>query len=184
MYIVVYKLCLTLWDPMDCSMPSFPVLHYHLKLAQTHIHWIGDANQPAHPLSPPSPSALSPSQYQGLIQWVRSSFTSGGQSIVYLDPQDTFIRQLEVGRPVSPITPHPLTLAPGNPHCRLCFYPWGFLRFHIQVISYSVGVISLANLTLCLIAIPQHLHCVLVKGLSQWSCLLSKQTILFPFPSR
>ena len=35
--------CLTLWDPMDCSMPGFPVLHHLLELAQTQVHWVGDA---------------------------------------------------------------------------------------------------------------------------------------------
>ena len=65
---------------MDCSTPGFPVLHYLLECAETHIHWISDAIQPSHPLSPPSPLALSLSQYQGLFQsWL---FASGGQSIV------------------------------------------------------------------------------------------------------
>ena len=45
-------LCPTLCDPMDCSMPGFPVLHYVSKLAQTYVHWFGDATQPSHPLSP------------------------------------------------------------------------------------------------------------------------------------
>ena len=36
---------------MDCSTPGFPVLHYHLELLQTHVHWVGDAIQPSHPLS-------------------------------------------------------------------------------------------------------------------------------------
>ena len=43
----------SLW-PMDCSMPGFPVLHHFLKLAQTRVHWVGDAIQPSHPLSFPS----------------------------------------------------------------------------------------------------------------------------------
>ena len=42
-------------DPMDCSMPGFSVLQHLLELAQTHVHWIGDAIQPSHPLSFPSP---------------------------------------------------------------------------------------------------------------------------------
>ena len=40
---------------MDCSTPSFPVLHYLPELAQTHVYWIGDAIQPSHPLPSPSP---------------------------------------------------------------------------------------------------------------------------------
>ena len=48
----------TLGDPMDCSTPGFPVLHHFPEFAQTHIHQIGDAIQPSHPLLPPSPPAL------------------------------------------------------------------------------------------------------------------------------
>ena len=46
----VAQLCLTLCDPMDCSTPGFPVFHHLLELAQTHVHWAGDAIQPSHPL--------------------------------------------------------------------------------------------------------------------------------------
>ena len=68
----VTQLCSTLCDPMDCSMPGFPVHHQLLELAQTHVHWIGDIIQPSHPLSTPSP-AFNLSQHQGLFQWVCSS---------------------------------------------------------------------------------------------------------------
>ena len=54
----VAKLCLTLCDPMDNSMPRFPVLHYLPKFAQTHIHWVSDAIQPSHSLLLPSSLAL------------------------------------------------------------------------------------------------------------------------------
>ena len=64
--------CLTLCDPMDCSMPGFPVHHQLLELAQTHVHWVGYATQPFHPLSFPFPPALSLSQHQGRFQWVSS----------------------------------------------------------------------------------------------------------------
>ena len=57
---------------MDCSTPGFPVLHYLPEFAQTHVHWVDDAIQPSHPLSPPSPPALNLSQHQGLFQWVGS----------------------------------------------------------------------------------------------------------------
>ena len=50
----VAQSCLTLQDSMDCSMSGFPVHHQLLELAQTHVHWAGDAIQPSHPLSPPS----------------------------------------------------------------------------------------------------------------------------------
>ena len=48
------QLCLTLYDPMDLSTPSFPDLHHLLELAQTHIHQVGDTIQPSQPLSSPS----------------------------------------------------------------------------------------------------------------------------------
>ena len=70
--------CLTLCDPMDCSMPSLLPGHHQLpEFTQTHVHWVSDAIQPSHPLSSPSPPALNLSQHQGLFQWV----TSGGQNI-------------------------------------------------------------------------------------------------------
>ena len=58
---------------MDCSMPGFPVLHYVLEFAQMHVHWVSDATQPSHPLSPLSLPALNLSQHQGLFQWVGAS---------------------------------------------------------------------------------------------------------------
>ena len=54
---------------MDCSTPSLPVHHQLPKLAQTHVHWVGDAIQPSHPMLSPSPPAFSLSQNQGLFQW-------------------------------------------------------------------------------------------------------------------
>ena len=51
---------------MDCSTPGFPVQHQLPELAQTHVHRVGDAIQPAHPLSTPSPPAFNLSQHQGL----------------------------------------------------------------------------------------------------------------------
>ena len=69
----VAQLCPTLCDPVDCSTLGFPVLHYLPKFAQTHVHWIGDAIQSSHPLSPPPSPALNLSQHQGLFQWASSS---------------------------------------------------------------------------------------------------------------
>ena len=68
----VTQSCLTLCNPMDYSTPCFPV-HYHLlELAQTYVHWVGDAIQPSHPLTSPSPPAFNLTQHQGLFQWVGS----------------------------------------------------------------------------------------------------------------
>ena len=49
----VTLLCLTLCNPIDCSTPGFPVLHYLSELAQIHVHWVSDVIQPSHPLPPP-----------------------------------------------------------------------------------------------------------------------------------
>ena len=69
----VTQLCPALCDPMDCSMPGFPVHHQLLELIQSHVHQVGDAIQPSHPLSSPSSPAFNLSQHQGLFQWVSSS---------------------------------------------------------------------------------------------------------------
>ena len=63
-------------DPMDCSTPGLPILHYFLEFAQIHVHWVCDAMQLSHPLSPASP-ALSLSQHQSLFQWVDSASGEG-----------------------------------------------------------------------------------------------------------
>ena len=72
-YCSVAKLYPTLCNPMDCSMPVFPVLHYLPEFAQTHVHCVDDAIQSSHPLSSPFPPALSLSQHQDLFQRVNSS---------------------------------------------------------------------------------------------------------------
>ena len=55
----VSKSCSTLFNPKSCNTPGFPVLHYLLDIAQTHVHWVGDAIQPSNPLSSPYPPAFS-----------------------------------------------------------------------------------------------------------------------------
>ena len=62
-----------LCDPMNHSTPGLPVHHQLPEFTQTYIHQVGDAIQPSHPLSSPSPHAPNPSQHQGLFQWVNSS---------------------------------------------------------------------------------------------------------------
>ena len=66
----VAQSCLTLCDPMDCSMPGLPIHNQLPEFTQTHVHGVGDAIQPSHPLSFPFPPALNLSQHQGLFQWV------------------------------------------------------------------------------------------------------------------
>ena len=69
----VAQSCLTLCDPMNRSMPGLPVQHQLPEFTQTHVHWVGDAIQPSHPLLSPSPPALNLFQHQDLFQWVSSS---------------------------------------------------------------------------------------------------------------
>ena len=59
---------------MNHSTPGLPVHHQLPEFTQTDVHQVGDAIQPSHPLSSPSPPAPSPSQHQGLFQWVITSW--------------------------------------------------------------------------------------------------------------
>ena len=69
----VAQSCPTLCDPMNRSTPGLPVHHQLPEFTHTHVHRVGDAIQPSHPLSFPSPPAPNPSQHQSLSQWVNSS---------------------------------------------------------------------------------------------------------------
>ena len=69
----VAQSCPTLCDPMNSSTPGLRIHHQLPEFTQTHIHQVGDAIQPSHPLSSPSPPAPYPSQHQSLFQWVNSS---------------------------------------------------------------------------------------------------------------
>ena len=66
----VTQSCPALRNPMDYSMPGFPVHHHLPELAQTHVHWVSNAIQPSHPLSSPcSPAFSLPNEYSGLISF-------------------------------------------------------------------------------------------------------------------
>ena len=69
----VTQSCPALSGPMDSSMSGFPVYHQFLEITQTHVHRVGDAIKPSHPLSSPSHPIFNLSQYQGLLEWVSSS---------------------------------------------------------------------------------------------------------------
>ena len=77
----VTQSCLTLCDPMDCSTPGLPVHHQLPEVIQTHVHQVGDAIQPSHPLLSPSSPAFNLSQHQGLFQGVSSKYWSFSFSI-------------------------------------------------------------------------------------------------------
>ena len=78
--IAVQSLSHALSDPMDCSMPDFPVLHHLPDLAQTHVHWVSDDIQPSYPLLSPSPPCLQSFPVSGSFLIIQL-FASCGQSI-------------------------------------------------------------------------------------------------------
>ena len=83
----VAQLCPTLCNPMDCSTPGLPVHHQLPEFTSTHVHWVGDAIQPSHPLSSPSHPTLSLSQHQGLFHLVTSSHQVANVLKFQLQPQ-------------------------------------------------------------------------------------------------
>ena len=70
--------CLTLCDPMDCSKPGLPVHHQLPEFAQTHVHQVGDATQPSHPLSSPSPFSSYPQSLPASGSFPMSQFLASG----------------------------------------------------------------------------------------------------------
>ena len=94
-FISAAESCLTLCNPMNCSMPGLPVHHQLLELTQTHVHWVSDTIQPSDPLSPPS--CLQSFPASGSFPMSRF-FTLGGQrigpsalaSVLSMNSQDWF----------------------------------------------------------------------------------------------
>ena len=83
---------LTLCNPMNRSTPGLPVHHQLPEFTQTHVHRVGDAIQPSHPLSSPSPPAPNPSQHQSLFQWVNSAWgrqSTGVSALASFLPKNT-----------------------------------------------------------------------------------------------
>ena len=72
-----------LCDVMDCSTPGLPVHHQLPEFTQTHVHWVGDAIQPSHPLSSPSPPAFNLSQRQGLVVHLTPCLTFNSLYSIY-----------------------------------------------------------------------------------------------------
>ena len=99
----------TLCDPKNCSMPGLPIHHQLPESTQTHAHRVGDAIQPSHPLSSPSPPAPNPSQHQCLFQRVNSlhevpkvlEFQLQHQSFQWT-PRTDLLQDGQVGSPCSP----------------------------------------------------------------------------------
>ena len=88
----VAQSCPTLCDPMNRSTPGLPAHHQLREFTQTHVHRVGDAIQPSHPLSSPSPPAPNPSQHQSLFQWVNSAWgrqSTGVSALASFLPKNT-----------------------------------------------------------------------------------------------
>ena len=85
----VTQLCHTFCNPMNNSMPVFPILHYLPEFTQTHIHRVGEAIQSSQPLLSPSPPAFNLSQHQGLYQRISSSHqgASASESVLPMNIQ-------------------------------------------------------------------------------------------------
>ena len=94
----VAQSCPTLCNPMNRSTPGLPVHHQLPGFTQTHVHWVGDAIQPSHPLSSPSPPAPNPSQHQGLFQWVNSSHEVAKVSAAPCNQCLLMFRRMVLGR--------------------------------------------------------------------------------------
>ena len=118
-YSSVAQSCPTLRDPMNRSMLGLPVHHQLSEFTQTHVHWVGDAIQPSHPLSSPSPPVPNPSQHQSLFQWVHSSHEVAKVLEFQLqhhslqrNPRADLLQNGLIGSPCSPRDPQESSPAP------------------------------------------------------------------------
>ena len=103
----VAQLCLSLCDPMDCSMPGFPVLHHLLEAAQTHVHRVSDATRPSHPLLFPCPPAFNLSQHQGKIYQLAGSLNQVGKVLVLGCPRRSALLSQGSREYISCLVPKP-----------------------------------------------------------------------------
>ena len=153
----VAQLCPTLCDPMNRSTPRLPVHHQLLEFTQTHVHWVGDAIQPSHLLSSPSPPAFNLSQHPGLFQWVSSllpvakglEFQLQHQSFQWM-PRTGILLDGLVGSPCSSrglqdSSPTPQFKSINSDHGS--FFIWGpSLCFHLEFfLSFFHPAISLTK---------------------------------------
>ena len=146
----VSQSCLTLWNPMDCSTPGFPVHHHLLEIAQTHVHRVSDAIQPSLPLSSPSPPAFNLSQHSGsfsrskffffffffsfvFISWrlITLQYCSGFcHTLTWISHKFTCVPRPD---PPSHLLPHPIPLGlPSTPALSTCLMhsTWAGDLFH------------------------------------------------------
>ena len=103
----VTQSCLTLCNSMNHSKPGLPVHHQLPEFTQTHVHWVGDAIQPSHPLSSPSPPAPNPPSTRVLsnestlrMRWLK--YWSFSFSIFQWTPRTDLLQDGLVGSLCSP----------------------------------------------------------------------------------
>ena len=117
----VAQWCPTICDPMNHSTPGLPVHHQLPESTQIHIHWVGDAIKPSHPLSSPSPPALNLSQHQGLLKSVSSSHQVAKVLEFHFNISPTFL-QVPIVPIVSYISPRLfIVLYSFIPLCLSCY---------------------------------------------------------------
>ena len=105
---------------MDCSIPGFLVLHYLPEFAQIHVYWIYDVIQPSHPLLSTSAPAFNLSQYQGLFQWVGSSYQFSSVQFSHSVVSDSLRpHESQHTRPPCP-SPSPRVHSNSRPSSRWC----------------------------------------------------------------
>ena len=125
----VTQSCPTLSVPVNRSTPGLPFHHQLLELTQTHVHQVGDAIQPSHPLSSPSPLAPNPSQHQGLFQWVSSLHEVAKVLGVSASASVLPIRELDLGNFVYSFL-HPLS-------------------FIVRTVGIALWKVVLSNMLVC-----------------------------------
>ena len=124
----VSQSCHTLCDLMDCSTPGFPVHHQLPELTQAHVHWVGDAIQPSHPLLLPSPPAFNHSQHQGMV------FSS--KSVICI----RWPKYWSFSFSISPSNKHP-GLISFKIECLDLFVVQGTLKSHLQHHSSKASIL-------------------------------------------
>ena len=113
-------------------MQGFPVLLCLLEFVETHVHWVGDAIQPSHPLSSPSPPALNLSQHQGLFQRVSSSHQVA--KVLELQPSNYSMRTSEVAKQ------HPKQSKRWSHSLEACLI---LPHYFADALKYTLGVLRL-----------------------------------------
>ena len=130
----VAKSCPTFWNAVNCRTPGFPVLHYLPEFAQTCVHWVGDATQPSHPLSSPSPPAFNLSQHQGLLQESEFQFPLPARSPLLSTLVWGPLEAFSSGRHLPSQSMWPFLAS--------MFFLWGWVSFHHSLPSEVLNFYS------------------------------------------